>query len=120
MLVCMGSAMFTVISLNLLGGLEGLPDTASDPLRMVSGIISGIGFLGAGAILREDGYVHGITTAATVWVVGALGVACGLGLYKIAVVGTAFALTILLVIGVLESKVRPLLSGDDEVEKPGK
>lgn len=105
MLVCMGSAVFTVISLNIIHHVTDPSVINSDPIRLVSGIISGIGFLGAGAILRNDGTVHGITTAATVWVVGSVGIACGLGLYKVASVATFFTLVILAAIGFLSDRL---------------
>ena len=88
-LICIGSALFTVASLQGFGG-------AADPARIAAGIVAGIGFLGAGAILhREGGLVGGLTTAATIWVVAAIGLAAGAGLYVIAGVTTAIVLVVL-------------------------
>jgi putative Mg2+ transporter-C (MgtC) family protein len=78
MLVSIGSALFTVIS------IYGFGDPA-DPSRLAAGIVVGIGFLGAGVILHSEKGVMGLTTAAAVWAVAAIGVAFGCGLYLIAV-----------------------------------
>ena len=85
LLVCLGAALFTVASIYGFGS-EG------DPSRVAAGIVAGIGFLGAGTILRGDGAVHGITTAATIWAVAAIGLAVGAGLYLVAVVTTGIML----------------------------
>nr|WP_315597887.1 MgtC/SapB family protein [uncultured Cupriavidus sp.] len=90
MLVAMGSALFVLVPLQ-----AGVPLT--DMSRVLQGLTSGIGFLGAGAIIKlnseED--VRGLTTAASIWTVAAIGVACGLGRESTAVVATLFGLTIL-------------------------
>jgi len=78
-LVCVGAALFTIASLHGFGGL-------SDPARVAAGIVVGIGFLGAGTIMRREGEVAGLTTAATIWVVAGVGLAVGCGLYLVAVV----------------------------------
>jgi len=84
-LVCVGSALFTVAS--KFGFGEG-----ADAARVAAGIVAGIGFLGAGTILRVKGDVIGITTAATIWAVAAIGLAVGAGLYAVALVTTVIAL----------------------------
>lgn len=86
-LVCLGSALFTMFS-------PLFPGDAS-PSRVASQIVSGIGFLGAGVILRERGHVSGLTTAATIWLTAALGVGVGLGQYLIAGAGTVVAIVVL-------------------------
>lgn len=86
MLVCLGSALFTVIS------IFGFP---SDPARLAANIITGIGFLGAGAIFATGGHVKGLTTAASLWATAAIGVAAGMGMYTIAVISTLLILIIL-------------------------
>jgi putative Mg2+ transporter-C (MgtC) family protein len=88
LLVCLGAALFTVASIYGFGA-EG------DPSRVAAGIVAGIGFLGAGTILRGDGAVHGITTAATIWAVAAIGLAVGAGLYLVAVVTACIMLVAL-------------------------
>jgi len=89
MLICLGSALFTVLSIY---GFSG-----SDPARIAAGIAAGIGFIGAGVILhRTGGAVVGLTSAATIWAVAGIGMAAGAGLYIIAPVATVLALVILL------------------------
>jgi len=88
-LICAGAALFTVASLYGFGA-------AADPARVAAGIVAGIGFLGAGAIIRrEEGIVAGLTTAATIWVVAAIGLAAGAGLYLVSAVTTAVILIVL-------------------------
>ena len=88
-LICMGAALFTVASLYGFGPL-------SDPSRVAAGVVAGIGFLGAGAIMhREGGMVEGLTTAATIWAVAGIGLAAGAGLYVASAVATAVILIIL-------------------------
>ena len=85
LLVCVGAALFTIISIYAFG--EG-----SDPSRVAAGVVVGIGFLGAGTILRQEKAVVGLTTAATIWAVAAIGVATGAGLNIIAAVAAAIVL----------------------------
>lgn len=92
MLVALGSALLTIIS------LYGFPDaygTIADPGRLVSYIILGIGFIGAGTIMALQGRVVGLTTAASIWLVSAIGIAVMLDLYLIAIIVTIIALIIL-------------------------
>jgi putative Mg2+ transporter-C (MgtC) family protein len=88
-LIALGSALFTLISLEMAEANGG------DPTRIPSQIVTGIGFLGGGAILREQGDVRGLTTAATVWVNAAIGVAAGGGYYTLAIATTITALVVL-------------------------
>jgi putative Mg2+ transporter-C (MgtC) family protein len=97
MFICFGAAMFTVISLEL-GG-------ANDATRIASQIIPGIGFIGAGSILRDKGGVTGLTTAATIFVVASIGMACGGGLYLPAVFATVLLLVALRFLGGLEGRL---------------
>ena len=87
-LICIGSALFTIASaLDFLGG---------DPSRIAAGIVAGIGFIGAGTIMRRgEGILEGLTTAATIWVVAGIGLAAGAGMYVIAPVATAIVLIVL-------------------------
>ncbi len=106
MLVSLGAASFTVILFDLLQRYPvqgGIP--AGDPTRIIQGIATGIGFLGAGSIIREGGSVRGITTAAGIWVVGATGVACGAGSYFVAAVTVGFALLVLTLARRLERRM---------------
>src|SRR5262245_44220284 len=82
MLICLGATQFTTISTQTAALLGG------DPTRIAAQIITGIGFLGAGAVLHSQGYVRGLTTAATIWVVAGIGMALGAGMYLTSVVVT--------------------------------
>jgi putative Mg2+ transporter-C (MgtC) family protein len=88
-LIALGSALFTLMGLELAGG----PD--ADPTRVASQVVTGIGFLGGGAILRTGGTVKGLTTAATIWMNAAIGVAAGAGKFKLAVAGAVTTLLVL-------------------------
>src|SRR3989344_3290551 len=78
-LVALESALFAIISIS--GGLLQIDNSNIDPLRVVSNIVVGIGFIGAGSILRRGNRVEGTTTAASLWTVAAIGAATGLGLF---------------------------------------
>jgi putative Mg2+ transporter-C (MgtC) family protein len=98
MLICMGSAMFTMLSLVIAG------ETSPNRGQIASNIVQGIGFLGAGLILHTRSRVLGLTSAATVWVVAAIGMACGTGLYVEAAIATAIVYVALQFVGLLESR----------------
>ncbi len=98
MLICMGAALFTMLSAVLAG------DNSPNRGQVASNIVQGIGFLGAGLILHTGSRVLGLTSAATVWVVAAIGMACGAGLYVEAVIATAIVYFALRFIGLLESR----------------
>jgi putative Mg2+ transporter-C (MgtC) family protein len=100
MMVALGSATFTRLALRL-----GTSDT-SDPIRLVVAVATGLGFLGAGSIIREGGRVEGITTASGIWVVGAVGACCGAGEYDLAVVAVVLSLLILTAVRRLENDAR--------------
>jgi putative Mg2+ transporter-C (MgtC) family protein len=102
-LICLGAAIFTHLSSYLT--VWGSPDTPADPSRIASQIVSGIGFLGAGAIIQSRAHVKGLTTAATIWVVAAIGMAVGAAAYGLAVGGTVLILLILVGLGALERRV---------------
>ena len=89
-LICAGAALFAVASLYGFG-------VGADPARVAAGVVAGIGFIGAGAIIRrEGGIVEGLTTAATIWAVAAIGLAAGAGLYIVSAVTTAVVSIVLL------------------------
>lgn len=90
-LICVGSCLFAIISRQLASGAQ------MDITRIAAQVVSGIGFLGAGAIMREGEHVTGLTTAATIWVVAAIGMAVGFGYFALA---SATAVTTLIVQGV--------------------
>jgi putative Mg2+ transporter-C (MgtC) family protein len=99
MLICMGAALFTMLS----GVLAG--ENSQNKGQVASNIVQGIGFLGAGLILHTRSRVLGLTSAATVWVVAAIGMACGAGLYLEALIGTAIVFVALQFIGLLEARL---------------
>ena len=92
-LVCLGSTMFVLLTKHV--AREFGTTTGIDPTRIIHGVVTGVGFLGAGSIMRQEGYVHGLTTAASVWMVAAIGVAVGVNAYTLAVAGTILALIVL-------------------------
>jgi|TARA_B100001964_G_scaffold245555_1_gene333359 putative Mg2+ transporter-C (MgtC) family protein len=87
MLVGMGAALFTVVSTTSF--------TGDDSAKMLAGIVTGIGFLGAGTIFRAEDHVRGLTTAASMWTVAAIGIAAGLGEYGITIAATVLVILIL-------------------------
>ena len=93
-LICIGSTVVTIASMYLPLATEGVA-LKSDAARIAAQIMSGIGFLGAGAIVKFGATVRGITTAATIWVTAAIGIIIGLGLFWFAVVATVFVLIVL-------------------------
>lgn len=87
-LICVGSTLFTIISL-VMGGDR-------DPARVASNIITGIGFIGAGAIFKEGTFVKGLTTAAVIWISAAIGMVIGIGRFDIALLALIIVMAVLL------------------------
>ncbi len=117
MLVCFGSAIY-VMSVNII--FEQMHLNSLDPSRMASQIVTGIGFLGAGAILRSPLHVTGLTTAATIWVVAAIGVVIGFGFPLMAFTLTILVLITLVIIGKLEMKyLKEEVVEKKEKDEPG-
>jgi putative Mg2+ transporter-C (MgtC) family protein len=105
MLVALGAASFCVIVIELLHLPDPGPNAAKvDAGRVLEGIIGGIGFLGAGAIIQERDRIIGATTGAGIWAVGGIGVACGFGLYLHAAAITLLALFVLTILGLFERR----------------
>jgi putative Mg2+ transporter-C (MgtC) family protein len=94
-LIAIGSALFTIISVSMTAG-------TGDPSRVAGQIVTGIGFLGGGAIMRNRDTVHGMTTAATIWVNAAIGIGCGVGQFQLAFAATALTLVVLVVLPPIE------------------
>lgn len=112
MMVSLGAAIFTIAAVGLQS--QSGPEAEPDVTRAVQGVAGGIGFLGAGSILRGENGVQGLTTAASIWSVGAVGVACGAGELALAGMGVGFALTVLLAVGWIERSLlrRPPIDDD--------
>ena len=98
-LICLGAAVFTIISRRMAAGQQ---DSLT---RIAAQIVTGVGFLGAGAIIVDRGGIHGLTTAATIWLVASIGMACGAGFYSLAGISTLIAIIILIGLAQL---VRPI------------
>jgi putative Mg2+ transporter-C (MgtC) family protein len=98
MFICLGAALFTVLSAELAGEFTG------DHTRVAAQIIPGIGFIGAGSILHSRGSVQGITTAATIFVVASVGMAAGGGLYLTAILSTILIILSLIGLGAMETR----------------
>ena len=105
-LVCLGACVFTILSIY---GFEMRmsPDIigTNDPARIAAQIITGIGFIGAGTVMRHGSSVFGITTAATLWVCAAIGMCCGCGQYLVAIITSIATLIVLILIRRLEKNV---------------
>jgi len=99
-LVCVGSALFTIISISIIGG---------DPSRVAAGIVTGIGFLGAGMIFKEENKIKGLTTAAEVWVMGAIGISVGIGYYFAALATTLIVIFILIPMKYVEKEAKEVV-----------
>src|SRR5206468_3055719 len=108
MLISLGSALFAVLSIEL-GAAAGSPD------RVAAQVVTGIGFLGAGAILRSGGNVRGLTTAATIWVNAAIGMAAGIGAYAVATGAAAITIVVLALLPAIEGLFDRDEDGGDDV-----
>ncbi len=97
-LICLGATVFTILSRSMAGPNDALT-------RITAQIVSGVGFLGAGAIIQDRGGIHGLTTAATIWLVASIGASCGAGRFDLAAVTTLMALIVLLGLRHLEHRV---------------
>ena len=106
-LVSMGAALFVVISEEVVKKYLGFGNII-DPLRMVSQIVVGVGFIGTGIIMSKDSKLTGLTTATGLWVSAAIGMAAGFGLFKIAIFSTFLILFIFVVLWYLENKLKSL------------
>jgi len=109
--VCMGSCLFTAV---------GIYPHGTDPTRIAAQVVTGVGFLGAGAILRSGTGVKGLTTAAAIWVVAAIGMAVGFELFILPTIATVLMLAFLAGIQPIERRLfkRPLHEGKDEEDEP--
>jgi len=110
-MVSTGSCLFTLLG-------AALFTSGTDPTRIAAQVVTGIGFLGAGAILRGGGGVRGLTTAATIWVVAAIGMAAGFGTYVLAVGTAALVLLGLITMRLLRRRLLPWLLPPEEDETP--
>src|SRR5688500_11587141 len=103
-LICVGAALLTDISMSIVQGPNG--ERLGDPSRLAAQIITGIGFIGAGTIMQARGTITGLTSAATIWVVCAIGITVGAGAYLEAAGAGLLVATVLAGLGTIEHKVR--------------
>jgi len=107
-LVCIGSALMMIVSTRMFEIYQGVATV--DPSRIAAQVVTGIGFLGAGAIIRlPTKHVAGLTTAAGIWTAAGIGLACGIAEYRAAIITTILVLLILIVF----SKINRMLGGSD-------
>jgi putative Mg2+ transporter-C (MgtC) family protein len=99
-LICLGSAMYMAVGLLVLFEDK----VSSDPTRIAAQVVTGIGFLGAGCIIQERGRITGLTTAASIWVVAAIGIVAGAGFPILAFIASAIVVTTLAVLGIVEDR----------------
>jgi putative Mg2+ transporter-C (MgtC) family protein len=114
LLICLGASVFTIISREMATGSEG------SLTRIAAQIVTGVGFLGAGAIIQDRRGVHGLTTAATIWLVASIGMACGGQFYMLAIVSSLIAILTLIGLGklskALEKHVKKNMSQSNQDE----
>lgn len=102
-LVCVGSCVFTILS--IWGFPVLMADNATstrDSARIAAQVLTGIGFIGGGTVLRHGSAIYGLTTASTLWVAAAIGMACGSGMYWLAIVSTIFSVAVLILVRIFE------------------
>lgn len=104
-LICLGSSIFTILSLSISQNYK-----IADPTRIPAMILSGIGFIGAGAIIQARGHIQGLTTAASIWATASVGMACGFGAITIALLSTLFVLFVLHGLSFVETKISVIKS----------
>lgn len=114
-LVSMGSALFVLISMMTTSLYFG--GTGADPLRMVSQIIVGIGFIGAGLVWHKSSKITGVTTAAGLWISAGVGMACGFGLFALATIATVLSLLVFTLMWFLEKLIKRFsYNNEDEAD----
>lgn len=99
-LTALAAAVFTLLAFGIYNG----HGRSGDPIRIIEAVTQGVAFLAAGAIIQSRGQVHGLTTGASIWMAGALGVACGAGFYSLAAIAAAATLFVLRVLKWLEER----------------
>lgn len=104
-LVCMGSCVFTILSLYGFPNFTNQGQPYGDHARVAAQVLTGIGFIGGGTVLRHGSSVYGLTTAATLWVAAAIGMACGAGSMGIALLATVLSVGVLVFIRIFETNV---------------
>lgn len=104
-LVALGSALFMIVSRYGFESFLGKTSVSFDPSRIASQVVTGMGFIGAGTIIFQKKFIRGLTSAACIWVTGAIGLACGAGMYALSVFTTALVLLVLGLMNFFEKKM---------------
>lgn len=104
-LVALAASTFAIVTLELLARAKAEGVTSTDPIRVIEAVTAGVAFLAAGTIIQSRGKVQGLTTGASLWLAGAIGVACGIGFYFIAVLATVFAFAVLTTLRWVEERM---------------
>jgi putative Mg2+ transporter-C (MgtC) family protein len=99
-LICMGAALYMIVSRHISGGAP-----YTDPARLAAQVVTGIGFLGAGVIMQSRGSITGLTTAATIFLVGAVGISIGEGMFTIAAIATTLIIVVLVLLRRVEQQI---------------
>ncbi|MCA3628642.1 MAG: MgtC/SapB family protein [Methylobacterium sp.] len=107
MLVGMAAAFFAILATEIVGRLSEGSAAQGDPLRIIEAVTAGVAFLAAGAIIRSGGEVEGVTTAAGLWLAGAVGLACGLGLWTLGAVAAGLGFVVITLLGWVTQRFGP-------------
>lgn len=120
MLISLAAATFAIVAMELTS-FESAPGVhlQTDPLRLIEAVTSGVAFLAAGSIIITGASVRGVTTGASMWLCGAIGLCCGVGDIVLAVLATVFAMVVLLLIQLLLSPVARRFKSEEEPEDRG-
>jgi putative Mg2+ transporter-C (MgtC) family protein len=124
-LVCVAAAAFAILTIEIVHApmftADALKESVKvDPIRIVEAVTAGVAFLAAGVVIFTKGEVHGLTTGAGMWLAGAIGVACGLGFWQIALLATVIALIVLGLLNMFEDRIGAKEGGrlaDDDAER---
>ena len=101
-LVCVGSCVFTILSIYGFPVLMADHASTRDSARIAARILNGIGFIGGGTVLRHGSSIYGLTTASTLWAAAAIGMACGCGMYQLAAIATLLCVAVLILVRIFE------------------
>ena len=113
-LLSMGAALFVILANYVMASFAGYSFISMSPLAIMAAIITGIGFLGAGAMFKKESTLVGLTTATGLWVSAGIGMAVGFGFYSLAIIATVLILFIFVILWLLERKIIDKISGNPQ------
>jgi putative Mg2+ transporter-C (MgtC) family protein len=120
MLIALAAGIFSITTLEIIANLEKTGHTA-DPIRAIEAVTAGVAFLAAGSIIQSRAQISGLTTGASMWLAGAIGLACGFGFFSIAVLATILALIVLVLLQNLSQKINatapPVRQADQQISR---